>query len=325
MKLDTKKIKMFSKIGQRATFGMSVIELAKENQSLMVLTADVSTSAGLERFKKSFPKQFLDTGIAEQNMMGIASGLASEGFDVITTTFAPFQTMRCCEQIRVNLGYMGMKVCMVGLASGISLGNLGNTHCCFEDIGVLRSIPNIDIVSPADCGETAKALFAAVSHEKSIYIRLTGKSNNPIVYNEDYDFEIGKAINLRNGEDILIIANGSMVYTALQVADILESEGISSQVINMHTIKPLDSKAINNSIYKKKLVITIEEHNIIGGLGSAVSECLSRNKYNIRQLTIGIPDSFVKIGDYSELLQDYGLTTFGILENIRNVLNNKTL
>ena len=193
IKLDASKIKLYSQIGTRATFGLACIELLKKNEKLMVCTADVSTSAGLDRFRKTYPNNYLDLGIAEQNMVGVGAGLSSEGFNVLATTFAPFQTLRCCEQIKVNAGYMKQKLCMVGLASGLALGNLGFTHCCIEDIGILRSIPNIQIVSPADSFETIKALNAAVNSKKSTYIRLTGSANNPIIYNQDYNFEIGKS------------------------------------------------------------------------------------------------------------------------------------
>ena len=157
-----RNLKLWSTLGSRATFGLAAMELVKTNDKLMILTSDVSTSAGLDRYKKSYPENYVDVGIAEQNLIGVATGFASEGFDVITTTFAPFQTLRCCEQIKVNLSYMKQKVIMVGLASGLVLGNLGYTHCSIEDIGILRSLPNLTIISPADPGETVKALFCQV-------------------------------------------------------------------------------------------------------------------------------------------------------------------
>ena len=181
MIINDKNIKIWSAIGTRATFGLAVLDMAKELKDLVVLTADVSTSAGLDRFRKTFPEKYFDIGIAEQNMIGVATGLASEGKNVITTTFAPFQTMRCLEQIKVNLGYMNQKVSMVGLASGLALGALGFTHCCIEDIGALRSIPNIDIVVPSDSLETIKAINAMVKSKNSTYVRLTGISNNTII------------------------------------------------------------------------------------------------------------------------------------------------
>ena len=236
MIINERNIKTWSIIGPRATLGIVALELAKDVNNLMVLTCDVSTSAGLDRYRKTFPEKYLDLGIAEQNLIGVATGLASEGFNVVTTTFAPFQTIRCCEQIKVNIGYMKHKVCMVGIASGLVLGTLGFTHCCIEDIGILRSIPNIKIISPADSLETIKALQAAVKSDTSTYIRLTGGSNNPIVYKEDYKFEIGKAINLLEGKDITIFSAGAMISNCLEAAKKLKEKNISSRVVNMHTI-----------------------------------------------------------------------------------------
>ena len=224
MNINERNIKIWSTIGSRATLGIAALELAKEIENLMVLTCDVSTSAGLDRFRKTCPEKYLDLGIAEQNMIGVAAGLASENFNVITTTFAPFQTMRCCEQIKVNLGYMRQKICMVGIASGLALGTLGYTHCCIEDVGILRSIPGITIISPADSLETVKALEAAVKSENPSYLRLTGASNNPIVYNKDYKFQIGKSITLKEGKDVTIFCAGAMVYKSLEAAKILESK-----------------------------------------------------------------------------------------------------
>jgi len=247
MKIDERSIKIWSTIGQRATVGMAALELVKEIDELIIVTCDVSTSAGLDRFRKTYPNKFVDVGIAEQNMIGIAAGLASENFKVLTTTFAPFQTMRCLEQIKVNLGYMKQNVCMVGIASGLSLGALGYTHCCIEDIGVLRSIPGITIISPSDAFETVKAMEASLKSINPTYIRLTGTSNNPIVNKADYKFEIGKSIKLKDGDDITIFSCGSMVYESLEVAKRLEQEKISTSVINMHTIKPIDKQAIINA------------------------------------------------------------------------------
>ena len=191
--INERNIKLWSTIGPRASIGLAMLEFVKTNSDLMVLTCDVSTSAGLDRFRKLHPENYVDLGIAEQNMIGVAAGLASEDFKVVTTTFAPFQTMRCCEQIKVNFGYMKNKVCMVGIASGLVLGTLGYTHCCIEDIGVMRSIPGMKIISPADSLETIKALDAAIKSNDAIYLRLTGGANNPVIYNKDYKFEIGKS------------------------------------------------------------------------------------------------------------------------------------
>ena len=320
MIINEKNIKLWSTIGARATLGIAALELAKEIDNLMVLTCDVSTSAGLDRFRKTFPEKYLDLGIAEQNMIGVAAGLASENFNVITTTFAPFQTMRCCEQIKVNLGYMGQKICMVGIASGLALGTLGYTHCCIEDVGVMRSIPGITIISPADSLETVKALENAVKSEKPSYIRLTGSSNNPIVYKKDYNFEIGKSITLREGKDITIFCVGSMVFQSLEAAKILESKNISATVINMHTIKPIDKVAIENAS-SSKLIVSVEEHNIIGGLGSAIAEHKSSLKMSPKQLILGVKDTYTKGGNYKFLQERHRLTSEKIVNDILQEIN----
>tara|TARA_B100000787_G_C16197309_1_gene301889 strand:- start:167 stop:1132 length:966 start_codon:yes stop_codon:yes gene_type:complete len=316
MEINERNIKLLSTIGARAAFGLGIVELAKNIKNLMVVTCDVSTSAGLDRFKKMYPDQYIDLGIAEQNMIGVAAGLSSENFQVVTTTFAPFQTMRCCEQIKVNLGYMREKITMVGLASGLVLGNLGFTHCCIEDIGVLRSIPNLTIISPSDSLETIKAVEASLKDNQSCYIRLTGGSNNPIINKNDYKFQIGKSITLREGKDVVIFASGTILNECLSVAKLLEEKKISTKVVNMHTIKPIDRNIIINSINHAKLIVSVEEHNIIGGLGSAISEVLATHKNTPPQLFIGVNDTYSKSGSYNFLKDYYGLSTNKILENI---------
>ncbi len=315
MNITEKNIKIWSTIGARATLGIAALELAKKIDNLMILTCDVSTSAGLDRFRKTYPEKYLDLGIAEQNMIGVAAGLASENFNVITTTFAPFQTMRCCEQIKVNLGYMGQKVCMVGIASGLALGTLGYTHCCIEDVGILRSIPGLTIVSPADSLETVKALEAAINLKNPSYLRLTGSSNNPIVYKNDYEFKIGKSITLKDGRDITIFCAGRMVYECLEAAKILESKKIYAKIVNMHTIKPIDKDAIEDSC-NSKLIVSVEEHNIIGGLGSAIAEHKAKLKKSPKQLFLGINDTYTKGGGYKFLQEKHRLTSDKIVEDI---------
>jgi transketolase len=316
IEINSKKIEMWSKIGSRATFGLSVLDIEKKIKNLCVLTCDVSTSAGLDRFRKQVPEKFLELGISEQNLIGMASGLSSEGFEVITTTFAPFQTMRCCEQIKVNLGYMNTKVIMAGLASGLVLGSLGYTHCSVEDVGVLRSIPNITIISPADGLEVVKTLVASLNYDKSVYIRLTGGANITPVYVKDYKFEIGKAVKLKEGNDITIIACGAAVGQSLKAAEILKDKNIDAAVVNMHTIKPIDKDIIIEEANSKKIIVTVEEHNIIGGLGSAVAEVLSSVNSSSKLLTIGINDKYSKSGSYEFLLKYYGLTADKIVETI---------
>jgi transketolase len=322
MEINDRNIKMWSTIGSRATFGIAALELAKKIENLMVLTCDVSTSAGLDRYRKTLPEKYLDLGIAEQNMIGVAAGLSSEGYNVVTTTFAPFQTIRCCEQIKVNVGYMKQKICMVGLASGLALGNLGFTHCCIEDIGVLRSIPGITIISPADSLETVKALEAALKFESSTYIRLTGTSNNPVVNKNDYDFEIGKSIKLLEGEDLTIFSAGATVFNCIKASEILKNNGVSAKVINMHTIKPIDKAAINKSCEHSKLIVSVEEHNIFGGLGTAIAEHMASLKSHPKLLTIGVNDYYSKGGSYEFLKEKHGLSTDKIVSNVLENLKN---
>lgn len=316
MQLTARNTATWSKIGSRATFGLALADLAKSVDDLMVLTADTSTSAGLERFKKAFPDKFLDVGIAEQNMIGIAAGLASEGFSVVTATFAPFQTFRCCEQIRVSLGYMGQKVVLAGLASGVALGTLGYTHCCIEDVALMRAIPGMVVVSPADCGETSKAAAAALEDERPVYIRLTGGKDNPAVYCDDYDFKIGKGVRLRDGDDVALIAAGTMVHRALNAADALENVGISASVVNMHTIKPLDDNLVAELAGTSRLIVTIEEHSIVGGLGSAVADVVANRQGTPPLMKLGLPDAFGMTGEYEDILDHAGLTAEKIASNI---------
>ena len=320
MEINDKNIKLLSSIGPRASFGLLALDLLKKHKDLMILTCDVSTSAGLDRFRKQFPENYIDLGIAEQNLIGVATGLAREKFKVITTTFAPFQVIRCCEQIKVNLGYMKEKITMVGLASGLVLGNLGFTHCCIEDIGILRSIPNIKILSPSDSLETIKAIEASIEDENSCYIRLTGGTNNPIINKKDYKFEIGKSILMNEGKDILIISAGAILSECLKVSEMLRVEDIHSTVINMHTIKPIDKEMIKNHVHEKKLIVTVEEHNIIGGLGSAVSEVISKFKNSPPLLILGIEDSYSKSGSYKYLKEINGLVPEKIIGSIINKL-----
>ena len=323
MNLNIKKnFKKFSLIGQRASFGLICLELAKNDTNFLILTADVSTSAGLDRFRKALPEQYIEVGISEQNLIGVASGLSSEGFNVMTTTFSPFQTLRCTEQIKVNLGYMKNKVILVGLASGLALGSLGYTHCSIEDISIIRSIPNITICSPADCIELYKILEASTVYKESIYIRLTGTSNQPIIYNDDYNFQIGKSIRLKEGKDIDIFANGPTVYESLEAAKILEESGISAGVINMHTIKPIDREAITKSCHEKKYIFSIEEHSIIGGLSSAIAEVKSSFFNSSIQISIALPDEYDKSGPYEQLKDYFGLTSQKIAIRIAKELEN---
>jgi transketolase len=318
--INSANAKVWSKLGSRGTFGVAILEYAPEIENLMVLTADLSTTSGLDRFKKTYPEKFLNVGISEQNMIGIAAGMANEGRTVFVTTFSNFAAMRSYEQIRLDLGYMESNVKVVGLAGGMAMGMFGNTHYGIEDMALMRAVPGLTVVSPADGIEIVKAVVASAKHQGPVYIRLTGAMNNPIVYSEDYEFVIGKGITLKRGKDITIIATGTMVYESLVAAKLLEESSIFVTVVNMHTIKPLDTNLLEQIISSSKLIVTVEEHGIIGGLGGAVAEFKATKDNSPRQVFIGLPDKFGKAGEYKYLLQKYGLTGKKIAQRIESEL-----
>jgi transketolase len=312
---------LWSRLGSRAVFGQAALSVGEKNQKIMMLSGDLGDSSGLARFKTTYPDRFLNTGIAEQNMIGVAAGLAKEGFNVFATSFAPFLTLRSGEQIRMNLGYMELNVKAVAIGSGISMAFLGNSHYGLEDIAIMRSIPNLTIVSPADCSEIVKVVHAAADFEGPMYIRLTGAVGNPVVYSEDYNFTFGKSITLKNGEDVTIIASGSMVYESLQAANFLESHGISAEVINMHTIKPLDTEVLDKVFTSSKIIVSVEEHSVVGGMGSAIAEYKSQYFNSPGHLILGLPDNFGKTAAYRFLLEKYRLVGEKIAEDIMNFIN----
>ena len=325
IKITERLSRQWSRIGSRATFGQAILLAAESNPNLMVLTGDLGKSSGLDRFKNSHPEKFVNMGIAEQNMIGVAAGLAKEGFVVFASSFAPFITMRAAEQIRMNLGYMKLNVKAVSIGSGVSMTFLGNSHFGIEDAAVMRSIPNMTIVSPADCAEIVKTVFAASEHKGPMYIRLTGEVGNPIVYRDDYDFQIGKAITLLEGADITIVANGTMVYESLEAAKILQEQGIAATVVNMHTLKPLDTGALDKAIANTSLIVSVEEHNIIGGLGSAIAEYVSQVSSAPSLTSIGLPDQYLISGDYRYILDKYGLVAEKIAARIQKTYKENNI
>lgn len=315
--INQSNVRQWSRIGSRGVFGQAILAVAEQHPEMMVMSADLSNSSGLDRFKKSYPEQFLNVGIAEQNMIGVAAGLAKEGYNVFATSFAPFITMRAAEQVRMNLGYMNMNVKAVAIGSGVSMAFLGNSHYGIEDAAVMRAIPNITVVCPADCAEIFKTVQAAANFKGPMYIRLTGAVGNPPVYTEDYAFEIGKAIVLREPADVTFIATGSMVHESLEAAKLLEGSGIKVGVINMHTIKPIDVNAIELALMHSRLIVTVEEHSVIGGLGSAVAEYKSAKRHAPPQLILGLPDAFDVTGEYRYLLERHGLVGSKIAQAVQ--------
>ena len=314
------QLKTFSRLGQRGTLGVTLLEMAQSKENLMVLSADLANTSGLARFVSSCPEKFLNFGIAEMNMIIAAAGLAKEGFVPFTTTFANFAAMRSYEAIRLYMGYMKFNVKVVGMASGFSMSLFGNTHYAMEDLALMCAIPNLTVLSPADALETQKCVQAAGEFMGPVYLRLSGGANNPIVYTEDYSFEIGKAIALKNGSDVALMATGSMVYAALEAAKILEQSGISASVINFHTVKPLDCQTVIQACKNHKLIVSLEEHSIVGGLGSEIARVKSQTACSSRQVFIGVPDTFGKAGTYEYMLEQFRLTPGQIADKITDEL-----
>ena len=307
-------------MGHRGAFSIAVTELAVRLPNLSVVTADMAYLTGLERFKAAHPDKFYNVGIAEQNMIGVAAGMAKEGFVVFATTYATFITMRSYEQIRMNLGYMGFNVKLVGTGAGVVMGMSGNSHYGIEDMALMRALPGMVVVSPCDGLEIVKAVFASAEHYGPVYLRLAGAMNSPIVHTADYPFELGKALWLREGGDVTIIATGTMVHESLEAAKLLDRDGIATAVVNMHTIKPLDTEAVARACAESALLVTAEEHGIIGGLGGAVAEFKATLKEAPPQLFVGLPDEFGKVGEYKYLLKKYGLTASDMAARIRTAL-----
>jgi len=322
IEFNPKNIKRWMMMGTRNAFGAFLTEVAADHPELFAMTADFTKSTGLAKFKELYPKQFMSTGIAEQNMIALASGLASEGYNVFASSFASFVTTRCYEQVKVNFGYMQHNVKLVGIASGLGVSHQGNTHFGLDDVSLMRAIPNMTIVVPSDCTEVAKATLALAEMKGPAYLRLVGEGFIPIVNADDYEFEIGKGIKLREGDTVLIIANGTMVSQSLKVAkELSEQDGIEAAVINMHTVKPLDTHIIDENIKGKRLVVTVEEGQLNGGLGSAVVEYVSSLENSPKVLRLGIHDIFPHAGSYQYLLDQCGLNVEqiknGIIESLK--------
>lgn len=316
IEVNKRNIRTWSLLGPSGAFGTAALELGESNPRVVMLTADLCFFSGLERFKAAYPDKLYNFGIAEQNMIGAAAGMAKEGFIPFANTYASFCASRCADQVRVNMSYMDLPIKLIGLTAGYGAGILGATHVSIEDVALMRSLPNMTVISPADCTEIIKAVLAAADTPDPTYIRLTGPMNTPVVYHEDYDFQIGKAQKIRDGDDVCIIATGSMVYHALQAAKLLESNDISCAVLNMHTLKPLDEDSVLAANEKYRLLVTAEEHSVIGGLYGAVAECLCRHGAHKPVIPIGIEDLFVHAGSYSFQMLESGLTAEQIRERI---------
>ena len=307
MEINRKNSKCWSRLGPRATYGLAMLDLIKRKSNIYALSADLGGSSGLGRLMEQYPDHYLNVGIAEQNLLGVAAGLAKEGLIPFASSFAPFITHRCADQIRMNMGYMHLNIKTVGLGSGISMGVLGNSHYGADDLAFLRSIPGMTILSPCDCAELVMCLEAASEYEGPVYIRMTGEPGMPQVYEEDFEFKIGQYNKVKDGEDVLLIATGSMVYQAVEAANILDEKGISATVVDVYTIKPFDITVFDEIKDTCKLVVTIEEHNIISGLGAEINRHMAARMNVPPVLNIGLPDEYYKAGSYDFMLENYEL------------------
>lgn len=304
------------KIATRESYGNALVELGKEHDDLIVLDADLAGATKTGIFKKAFPDRHIDCGIAEADMMGIAAGLSTCGFVPFASSFAMFAAGRAFEQVRNTIGYPHLNVKIGATHAGISVGEDGASHQCNEDIALMRTIPGMTIIVPSDDIEAKAAVKAAYAFEGPVYMRF-GRLAVPVINDRpDYKFEIGKGILLREGSDLTIIATGLEVNSALEAAEKLAADGISAEVINIHTIKPLDEELVIRSASKTGKVVTVEEHNIIGGLGGAVAEVLSE-KCPTKVHRIGVNDRFGESGPAVELLHKYGLDGEGVYNNIK--------
>ena len=321
MVIKSSKIKMWSKLGQRgAFFGIAMPEMANKYPDLKLITADLSLLSGMDRFILNYPNQFLNVGIAEQNMIGIASGLAMEGYNVFATTYASFIAVRSLEHVRQHLSHMQCNVKIIGSAAGVVAAKSGVSHWATEDLAFIRALPNLQVFSPADALEAVKIAEYAADTEGPMYIRLSGGMNCPIVYDEDYEWQPGRAIKLREGEEVAILATGLMVTEALMAAEQLAETGVNAAVYNFHTIKPLDQESLNDIFERYRLIATVEEHNIVGGFGSAVAEYKATKERAPRQIFIGFPDTFGKAGSQRFIWEQMGMTGQRIAERIQKEL-----
>ena len=309
------------KTATRDAYGKALVELGEKNDKVIVLDADLAAATKTGMFKKAFPERFVDCGIAEGNMMGIAAGLSTAGYTVFASSFAMFAAGRAFEQVRNTIGYPHLNVKIGATHAGISVGEDGASHQCCEDIALMRTIPDMTILNPADDVETRLAVLAAAEMKGPVYMRF-GRLAVPRIFDENYKFEIGKGVYLKEGKDVTIIATGLLVERAVQAAKLLADEGIDAAVINMATIKPIDRDIIIDAAKKTGAIVTAEEHNIIGGLGSAVAEVVCET-VPVPVLRVGVEDTFGKSGPALELLEIFGLNAQNICAKAKLAIDAK--
>lgn len=311
-----------AEISTREAFGKAIVELGKINDNVIVIDADISKSTYTTEFHKKFPERSFNVGIAEQNLMLVAAGLASTGKIVFTSTYAVFASMRACEQVRTFICYPNLNVKIAASHGGIQVGGDGVTHQAIEDIAIMRSIPNMKVVQPADAVATKKAVFAIAESYGPVYLRLM-RNPSPIIYTESYVFELGKGnILIEDGTDVAIVATGIMVSESIKSIELLRAKGIKAMLIDMPTIKPIDSDLILQVAKTTNAIVTAEDHNIIGGLGSAICEILSEN-YPVPVIRVGLRDVFGESGNWKELFRLYKMSPEDIVDACLNVIKRK--
>ena len=302
-------------------YGKVLCDMGEKYQDIVGLSADLAKSTKIGMFAEKFPKRFFNMGIAEQNMFGVAAGMAKGGLVPFVSTFAVFTSMRGLDQVHTDICYQNLNVKMIATHAGLSFGQAGTTHHCTEDLSIMRAMANCKVIVPADGMETANAVQDAYDTPGPIYIRINRGFDQKLYEDTEYGFEIGKAVELSEGTDLTIIACGSCVYQAVEAAKVLNSvDGIKARVLNMHTIKPIDEEAILKAVHDTRRIITVEDHNVIGGLGSAVAEVVVKSGKACAFQMLGIPDTYSIIGLHEDLMAHYKIDMNGIVENVRILL-----
>ena len=305
---------------QGEIYGEVLTQLGHQDKSIVALTADLAGSTKIGRFKKDFPDRFFNLGIAENNMFAVASGMAAAGLTPVVSTFAVFAALRSAEFVRTDICYNKRNVKIIATHSGTSFGQAGTTHHCTEDLSVMRTFSNMTVIAPADAYETAKAVGAALEMDGPVYIRIGRSFEPPLHKDMDFDFEIGKAIELHEGTDVTVIVTGRPTLGALEAAEIAKKNGISMRVLDMHTVKPIDAEAIMQAVTDTRRIITVEDHSVIGGLGSAVAEVVAASGKACAMRRIGLQDEYAQVGYPDDLLNVYKMDADGILEAMQELL-----
>jgi len=308
------------KLTQAEVYGEVLTQLGDKYPDIVALTADLASSTKIGRFGKKYPERFINVGIAENTMIGTAAGLALAGFKPVVSTFAAFASLRCAEQVRTDICYQNLDVKIIATHAGISFGQAGSTHHCTEDIAVMRSFANMTVIVPSDGMETGNAVAAAMEWPGPVYIRIGRGFEPPVNKTPDYGYEIGKAITMHDGKDVTIIACGVGVLQAVRAAEVLDRQGLSARVINMHTIKPIDRDAIIQAVKDTRRIITVEDHNIMGGLGSAVAEVIVESGKACAFKKLGVPDCYAIVGYPEDLYHLYKFDADGIVETVSELM-----